>query len=284
MSRPEVETALIAAGMELVKERGVEPGLGEVTLNEAIATSGVPRASAYRAFAHPQLSPQEAFRAELVSEYLASKPLLEAGNEAASLAERLAERCSEAMTSAEVAAQARELLADWRQEGQITASSAWPIVGPMWIMAGLGYPYGKQVGDAVEEVVRETVEPDLRAFCQRLGLRPRAGTDWYLLALMVFVAGAVSSLHESINPRLRNISRPVGPDDQAQAWSQSGLFIEGLLLTTLEPDPDAEHSIELKSWLAPGWANALESDPTRTAGSRSTGPSADLSEEPRSSR
>ena len=41
---------LIAAGRDLLRERGLAPGLGRVTLNDAIERSGIPRSSAYRLY------------------------------------------------------------------------------------------------------------------------------------------------------------------------------------------------------------------------------------------
>jgi len=46
----ESRRALLDAGLELLKSRGVAPGLDRVTLKEAIEVSGVPRSTAYRLY------------------------------------------------------------------------------------------------------------------------------------------------------------------------------------------------------------------------------------------
>jgi hypothetical protein len=49
------------------------------------------------------------------------------------------------------------------------------------------------------------------------------------------------------------IERPTGDDGQLETWTQRSLNLEGLILTCFEPDPEAEVSADLSTWLAPGW-------------------------------
>ncbi|MEL6983451.1 MAG: hypothetical protein AAFO29_13580, partial [Actinomycetota bacterium] len=75
LSHEQAKAALLEAGRQLLVERGLDIGLGLVTLNAAIVESGVPRASAYRVFEREDADPQVAFRTELLVSYIESDPL-----------------------------------------------------------------------------------------------------------------------------------------------------------------------------------------------------------------
>lgn len=57
---------LLDAGLDALRENGVRSGLDAVTLDDAIATSEVPRGSAYELWRSDDTSPQEAFREAVV--------------------------------------------------------------------------------------------------------------------------------------------------------------------------------------------------------------------------
>jgi len=58
---------LLTAGRELLEERGLAPGLGRVSLNDAIERSGIPRSSAYRLYSGGP-GPLESYRVALLSD------------------------------------------------------------------------------------------------------------------------------------------------------------------------------------------------------------------------
>ena len=76
----ESRRALLDAGLELLKSRGVAPGLDRVTLKEAIEVSGVPRSTAYRLYEGGRGQLEE-YRADLLIDL--DRPLEEGATAAA---------------------------------------------------------------------------------------------------------------------------------------------------------------------------------------------------------
>jgi len=62
----DVRAKLIQAGIELLAERGVELGLGDITLSETINRAQVTRSTAYRSLADDEHSPQTVLQRELI--------------------------------------------------------------------------------------------------------------------------------------------------------------------------------------------------------------------------
>lgn len=63
----EVRAKLIDAGITLLRARGVDLGLSDITLSAAIAEAGVTRSTAYRSLADDDLAPQAVLHRELLA-------------------------------------------------------------------------------------------------------------------------------------------------------------------------------------------------------------------------
>jgi len=57
---------LISAAIELLRERGIDVGLGHIPLSDTIARSGVTRSTAYRSLADDELAPQAVLHREIL--------------------------------------------------------------------------------------------------------------------------------------------------------------------------------------------------------------------------
>ena len=66
----DVRAKLVNAGTKLLRERGAELGLGNITLSDAIAEAGVSRSTSYRSLAHDTLAPQAVLHQEILTQLL----------------------------------------------------------------------------------------------------------------------------------------------------------------------------------------------------------------------
>lgn len=66
----DVRAKLVTAGTKLLRERGAELGLSQITLSDTIAEAGVSRSTAYRSLAHQDLAPQAVLHQEVLTQLL----------------------------------------------------------------------------------------------------------------------------------------------------------------------------------------------------------------------
>ncbi|MEM9563037.1 MAG: hypothetical protein AAGA93_10485 [Actinomycetota bacterium] len=255
LSHDEARSALIEAGKRLLVERGLDTGLGLVTLNAAIVASGVPRASAYRVFERDDVDPQVAFRTELLISYIEGDPLAKR-REAAQL---IADDTLIALQTDDPVELARALreairLAFAGTVTDMTKDPDWQIIGPSWAATALN-PW------APEELVQAHRKADLSSVrnfvplyqlaCAAGGMKLRPELDWATFALLANSTANAASFYSRYHPELRSIMRPTGPNGEEQPWSHEAVLIEGLALTSFVPDPDAEVSADLSVWTRP---------------------------------
>lgn len=247
--------ALISAGQELVAEHGASIGVSGVTLNQAIARSGVPRPSAYRIFSQGEADPQQAFRSALLLSWVDGGswtdmtattdvvfPLLE-GNKAifdegdpGKLATLLREVVR--VGSAAFAAHSVESL-------KVSVYST-ALASGMPCNA-----HDERLHEALVEAEARNVgyRSLYEAMYPEFGLRLRPGWDWDMFTLMFSTASVGTALRHHVNPNVREVMRPTGPDGTYQPWTMLGMMLESFILTTIEADPDAPHSARINDWL-----------------------------------
>jgi AcrR family transcriptional regulator len=66
----DVRARLVDAGAKLLRERGAELGLANITLSDTIAEAGVSRSTSYRSLAHQDLAPQAVLHQEILTQLL----------------------------------------------------------------------------------------------------------------------------------------------------------------------------------------------------------------------
>jgi AcrR family transcriptional regulator len=256
-SRAETKSALLTAGVQILVERGLDAGLNPVTLNDAIRASDVPRASAYRLFAEEDADPQDAFRVKLVLSFVADDPL-KPRREA--LVEIIADLLQElnGHSPAERASKLRQVV---RQSllgtrSLMAGDKGWAVVAPMWASTALSPNPSPEMVDSLRVWSRArtfTYLPIWKQLAADCGFRLRPGIDWLTFCTLVRSSAAMEWIGGANHPQLRRIQRPTGPDGALQDWSLSGIVVEGLLLSCIEPDPEAEVEVgvDARSWLEP---------------------------------
>ena len=253
LSQGEARDALLEAGQRLLVERGLGTGLGLITLNDAVVESGVPRASAYRAFTDEDLDPQEAFRIELLISYIEHDPL-EYRREAMLAVAELALAGLDSDHPVELAAGFREgiRLAFAGLTAPLQDDPNWRVVGPSLALTALTEWAPSRLVEAHRAARLASVRfqlPLYQAVIAAAGLRLRPEFEWESWGLIVGSGVIVESITHRFHPELSAVMRPTGPDGELQPWSQAALLVEGLALTTLEADPDATVSADLASWI-----------------------------------
>lgn len=252
LSRDEARTALLAAGKRLLVARGLDTGLGLVTLNDAIVESGVPRASAYRVYAEDDIDPQVAFRIELLTSYIEGDPLQSRREVAQAIAdETLAE--FDTTDPRKLAAALREIIRVGAGDNlaSLSADPNWKIIGPSLAVTGLSDWAPEELVAAHRGAVMASIEaftPLYKVLGKACGLRLTQPFTWEMMGLFAAQVAATVTFHSKCFPELQEIMRPTGPGGELQPWSQNAILVEGIVRLVSEPDPDAEVSADLSAW------------------------------------
>lgn len=247
----ESRRALLDAGLELLKSRGVAPGLDRVTLKEAIEVSGVPRSTAYRLYEGGRGQLEE-YRADLLADLdnsIDSQPTKDAIH-------RVLDEVGPLIESKEpvqLAAALREIIRVAMQVNMdsVVESLEWRVY--MSSLASLGT--GLDADPKMVEMYRDAAY----AFGERFvdffeyisgifGLRMRAPLTVADFGLSVSAIAEGVALRQHIDPRLAGMKRASGPGGELQTWNAAAMAAEALVLTMTEADPNAAVSADLCSW------------------------------------
>ena len=242
---------MLDAGLELLKSRGVAPGLDRVTLKEAIELSGVPRSTAYRLYEGGKGQLEE-YRADLLSDLdnsIDPSPTQEA-------TDQVLDEVAPLITSGDpdqLAAALREVVrvtVNTNMES-VVQSLEWRVYMSSLASLDTGNDADPAMTEAFRVAASEFGERFVEFF-ERIstvfGLRSREPLRVHDFGLLVSSIIEGVALRQHIHPRLSGLKRPTGPDGEMQPWNAAALAIEGLLITWCEPDPEADVSADLASW------------------------------------
>jgi len=252
MKAAESRRALLDAGLELLQERGVAPGLDRVTLKDAIEVSGVPRSTAYRLYegGPGQL---EAFRRDLLGDL---DQRIDVGDTESAVAEVLEQR--QAQLESGDPKQLADVLRETIRVGMkanidsVLSSVQWRVY-----MSALASGPGET---GVDSTTADLYTESSFEFGQRFanffdamaavfGLRPRAPLTVQEFASLVASVTEGVALRQQVDPTLKMLRRPTGPGGEFQYWHGAAIAVEGIVLTWAETDPEAACSADLSSWI-----------------------------------
>lgn len=252
----DVRAKLIDAGITLLRARGVDLGLGDIPLSDAIAEAGVTRSTAYRSLADDELAPQAVLHRELLT-YLLT---------------RYTRTDTRLVLEAAIAAEL-ELHADTLASG--TASERTRAMRSV-IRVGSNTSY-QAVVDSAERSILTALYGALRSSPAPADWRHQAivegerglaamFTDFYngLVSLFEyrvkapftmdqFHAAAASlvegmAMREGFNDELTMIERATASDGANQEWSLFAVSFEALFIGMFEPDNPIEPFADLTSY------------------------------------
>lgn len=249
----ESRRALLDAGLELLKSRGVAPGLDRVTLKEAIELSGVPRSTAYRLYEGGKGQLEE-YRADLLADLdnaVDTGPTMEA-------LERVMAEVAPLIDSQDpmkLAAGLREVLrvAINTNVESVVNTLEWRVYMSSLASLGTGETADPDMTEAFRVAASEFGERFVEFFDHLItvfGLRPRDPLTLHDFGALVSATIEGIALRQHVEPRLASMKRATGPDGQLQSWNAAGIAIEGLIITWFEPNPAAVASADLRAWSA----------------------------------
>lgn len=248
----DVRESVIAAGLELLHERGVSTSLG-VTLTEAINRSGVPRSSAYVALGGPDGKPLERFHREILGRLDSSEDqtqTLAAVEEVVVEMGPLLESKDPVQWGVVMREIIRRTLAANLAEAR--SQSNWRIF--LALLAALGTRPERDLAE--NEALRFSAMMDEGEFGDTylalftlFGIRLVPGVSIDTFSVATASVTSVMALRVDIDDRLEKIERPSGPNGETELWNMAAVAFEGFILTCTEPDPNAEISADITGWL-----------------------------------
>lgn len=247
----ESRRALLDAGLELLKSRGVAPGLDRVTLKDAIELSGVPRSTAYRLYEGGKGQLEE-YRADLLSDLDNS---VDIEPTSAAIKQVLDEvgPLVESKDPVQLAAALREVLRVTVNTNveSVVNNLEWRVYMSSLASLGTGMEADPDMTEAFRVAASEFGERVVEYFDHLIsifGLRPRESLTMHDFGVLVSATIEGTALRQHVEPRLANMKRATGPDGQLQAWNAAATVIEGLLVIWFERDPSAAVSADLGQW------------------------------------
>lgn len=251
----ESRRALLDAGLELLKSRGVAPGLDRVTLKEAIELSGVPRSTAYRLYEGGKGQLEE-YRADLLSDLDNS---VDTAPTMAAIEKVLAEVAPliESQDPLKLAQALREVLRVTVNTNveSVTKSLEWRVYMSSLASLGTGAEADPEMTEAFRLAASEFGERFVEFFDHLItvfGLRLRDSFTLHDFGALVSATIEGAALRQHVDPRLANMKRPTGPEGELQSWNAAGVAIEGFLVSWFQPDLHAKATADLGSWTAWG--------------------------------
>ena len=251
LSIRESRAALIEAGCTALLEARNDWGLGYISFADAIELSGVPRASAYRAFSNSDADPQEAFRLTVLMETI-GRTLVDT-----SVVTEVLAGLDSSLYGTDADGRAAELREVIRQSSQRSfdsnfASPHLRAVEACRAVVSLSTNPNPQILEAVQQSLQRSQDefrPYFEALKGAYGVRPKSWITLDQFQSIVIAAAGMAVVEWESTPDARSSMRPTGPDGQLQEWSLLGLIIEGICITTFETDPAATGGANLASWL-----------------------------------
>lgn len=238
----DVRQRLVDAGIDLLLARGVEVGLGHLSLSDAIGAAGVTRSTAYRSLSDDELAPQAVLHRELLT-YILSRY-----SRTASMASMRAE------VDDELERQAKNV-SSTDQEDRVHAMRAIIRVGANASYANMIRTPERAILSAIASAMRSSGVDDwrldaliegetalLELFVELYGglaelfgyrLKPPLTIGQFTTAGISLIEGI--GLRHGINPELQIIERPTGFGDATESWTLFAVAFEALFLGFFEP-------------------------------------------------
>lgn len=248
----DVRAKLVTAGIHLLRERGVDVGLAEVPLSDAIAAAGVTRSTAYRSLAHEELNPQAVLHRELLT-FLLTR--YNQGDAKVSIEQAVIEELTshdEALNSDDVHLRTAAL----RGVIRVGANASYRQVIESPERSILTAIYGALQSSPQSDWRRDALvegEVELTAMFTELytqladlfGYRPKSP-----FTMAQFTAAGASllegiAMRNGVNELVTMIERPTGPDGSLQQWSLFAIAFEALFVGMCEPQNPADPVADL---------------------------------------
>lgn len=241
----DVRRRLVEAATTALLSSGIEIGLRQLKLSEAIAATGIARATAYRALAHDAREPQEELQQAVMLGLLARKAREESHNAAEqALAREFAQQRLN-LESGDIADRTRALRAIIRVGCEASYDEASSSTERSILMSFYGSIASQ--GDAVsrdrqlaliegERGVERLFTATYTKFASLFGyrLRDRYSIEQFATAVVGLIEGL--AVRAGVSRHIAQIPRPTGPGGTIEEWTLFGVAFEGLFVAFFEPE------------------------------------------------
>lgn len=252
----EVRAKLIAAGTDLLRERGVDLGLAEVPLADAIKRAGVTRSTAYRSLAHEDLAPQAVLHRALVDNLLTGYTRGETRNDIqADIGEEL-QRHAGVFENGTVEERTRAMRAIIR----VGANRSYVAAIDSPERSILTAMYGAlRSSDDESDWRREALVQGEQALNEMFSalytdlstlfhhrLRTPFTMDQFTAAAASLLEGM--AMRHGFNEELRTVERSTGPDGTPESWTLFAIAFEAMFIGMFEPDDPHDPFADLTAY------------------------------------
>lgn len=247
---------LLAEGHRILFERRVGADPIGVELSQVIAGTSVPRSSAYRAFKHDTLTPQEAFAEQLAESLISMETHGDTAATMAAALEMLASKPDifDEGTPVELAHFLRQLIRvviTANLEALQRSKLVWVYLSALAAVGQTDDPASHPLAATLRSAERTDEMTRLYSDMAGLfGLRLRAGWTWsrFDAAVSACVMGVGARL--GLVDDLAGIMRDTGEGGELEEWNACSSLVEGLLLVALEANPRVTNAADLSVWLS----------------------------------
>lgn len=246
---------LVAEGQRLLFEKGTRTDPIGIDLADVIEGSDVPRSSAYRAFSHETLSPQEAFTEALAMSLISTETHgdLEAVTGAALELLVANPDIFDTGTPRELALFMQQLIRVVIRsniEALQRSKMVWIYLSTLAAVGQSPNPSEHPLTPTLRSADRtEAMVLFYRDMADNFGLRLRAGWSWERLDAAVSATVMGTGSRMGLIDDLDGIMRDTGEDGELQDWSACACLVEGLMMVALEPNPRVKNAADLSVWL-----------------------------------
>ncbi|MEE9414804.1 MAG: hypothetical protein V3V01_05920 [Acidimicrobiales bacterium] len=253
----DVRSRLIAAATQALLSSGIEIGLSQIKLSEAISATGIARATAYRALAHDEREPQDELQQAVMLGLLTRKAREESYDVAGIALQHEVAVQQHNVESSDVADRTRALRAFIRvgceaSYREVVSSRERSILMSFY---GSIASQGDEVSPHRLSALRQGEQEVERLFvgiyaniAGRFGYSLRS--DYTMEQFATAVVGLIEGLgvRAPVSPHLEDIARPTGPDGSIEQWTLFGVAFEGLFTAFFEPQSPESPAADLLAY------------------------------------
>lgn len=246
----EVRGELIEAGLELLRARGVDVSLGEITLSDAIAASGVTRSTAYRSLADDELAPQAVLHRELLNQLLTRHTRGEGKSTIEHVVAAEMQREAADLASGDVASRTRVLRGVIRVGCNASYQAVVDAPERSILIAIYGSLQSSTSTDWRYEALKDGEAALTTQFSELHGglaelfdyrIKDPFTVSQFTTAGASLIEGM--AMRQRVNRELNAVFRPTGPDAELEEWCLFGIAFEALFAAMWEPNsPDAPYA------------------------------------------
>lgn len=230
----------------MLRERGVDVGLGTISLSETIVRAGVTRSTAYRSLADDELAPQSVLHREVLNQLLTRYSRADNSHVLSDVLHEELTRQADNLASDESARRSYAL----RSIIRVASNASYDMVVGLPQRSILTALYGALQSSGVDDWRLEalrTGEREITSFQAEIYLGLVEGFGFTLrepLTIEHFTSAVLSliegmAIRQGVNEHVETFERPTGLNGEMETWTLFAVTVEALIVGMFRPR-DAE--------------------------------------------